>query len=270
MSGDGAEKLGEGRMASAEEKLTAVFRVSRHLHTSTLEASMFQKTIMGLGMFLFVFPALSGAQSAIDPTRIPQKTNRLNDFAPPGWTIEAQVSGDLNRDAIPDVALQLIEDKPATAEDTPERQRALVVALGDQSGGFTRAAVATALLQCATCGGAFYGGMEAPVEVTIKKGVLIVTQDHGSREVATLTYRFRYDPAAQKFALIGGDFESRDRLTGDAASESTNYLTGVRLVTRERKGKVTTTTTNVPKDQIDLEQFDSDQYEEDAVMRLGL
>ena len=60
----------------------------------------------------------------------------------------------------------------------------------------------------------------------IDKNVIVVEQDHGSREVSETTYRFRYDPASQHFILIGFDYAERDRVNGKNASESTNYLTG--------------------------------------------
>ena len=56
--------------------------------------------------------------------------------------------------------------------------------------------------------------MESQAEVKIEKGVIVVTQDHGSRDLTNTTYRFRYDSESQKFMLIGFDFSDADRLTG--------------------------------------------------------
>src|SRR6266536_2387104 len=78
----------------------------------------------------------------IDKSRIPVKADSTGKFVPPGWKIEEQVAGDLNGDTVPDYALKLVEDKPATDKEgiATERQRALVVVF--QTGGkLVRAAV---------------------------------------------------------------------------------------------------------------------------------
>jgi hypothetical protein len=59
----------------------------------------------------------------------------------------------------------------------------------------------------------------------------------GSREATDLTQRFRLDPRAGRFLLIGEDIETRDRAVGDSQSESTNYLTGVRVTKKYRVRK---------------------------------
>jgi hypothetical protein len=185
--------------------------------------------------------------------------------------MEEQVSGDLNNDSIPDHVLKLVEERPSTKDDLPdERQRALVIVLGNKEGKLFRAAVADRLLQCTTCGGAFYGVGEAPANIRIKKDVLIVDQDHGSREVVTQTYRFRYEPGTGRFALIGFDFTSYDRATGEEISESTNHLTGVRIVTRKKGKSNKTSQQSVPKEKVYIEQVDSEQYDAAAVERLHL
>lgn len=221
------------------------------------------------------FPVSSPAQEnavSIDKSRIPAEAKDVKEFVPSGWKIEEQVTGDLNGDAVPDYALKLIEDKAAkTADDVAnDRERALVIVLKNREGKLTRASVADKLLQCATCGGAFYGMLEAPANVQIKRGVLIVNQDHGSREVTELTYRFRYDAASGKFLLIGFDLLSRDRATGEDVSESTNYLTGVRVTKRGKGKKNTTSRTTVSKDKVDLEQVDNEKFESEAGERLKI
>ena len=104
-----------------------------------------------------------------------------------------------------------------------------MILLKNREGFYERAGVAKTLLQCTDCGGAFYGVAEAPADVSIAKGVLIVKQDGGSRYLVETTYRFRYDAAAKKFALIGYDVTDRDRATGETVSESANYLTGIKI-----------------------------------------
>jgi hypothetical protein len=211
-------------------------------------------------------------RAGIDKSKIPAEGKSVSDFVPPGWKLEEQVTGDLNGDIVPDYALKLVEDKPAkNSDDIPnERQRALVILFKDQNGQLSRAAVADRLLQCTSCGGAFYMAVEAPANVKIAKGVIIVEQDHGSREVTDTTYRFRYEPESKKFGLIGFDINSNDRLTAETVTESTNYLTGVRVVSRVKGNRVSPSRKIVSKEKIYIEDADSEQLEGKAVERLGI
>lgn len=187
------------------------------------------------GLLIFGNAALTFSQdSSVVPladSKLPRTAGAVEKFVPAGWTIEARISGDLNNDAVADTALELIE-KPAAdvdKDDPPSRSRVLLILFRNKDGAFEWVAAAKTLLQCTRCGGAFYGVMEAPSEVAIAKGVLIIKQDHGSREVSETTFRFRYNPAVKKFTLIGYDASDRDRVTGEATVESTNYATGVKI-----------------------------------------
>jgi hypothetical protein len=71
-------------------------------------------------------------------------------------------------------------------------------------------------------------------DITIEKGVLIISQLSGSRESTDLTQRFRYDPALKRFVLIGEDIVNSDRLTGESENLSSNYLTGVKIIKKTR------------------------------------
>ncbi|WP_123580469.1 hypothetical protein [Abditibacterium utsteinense] len=153
-------------------------------------------------------------------------------FAPRGWKIEKRISGDLNRDKIPDAALVLVQDlvaKDAEGNATA-RQRALVVALKEGKG-WHRVGFNNSLLLGTRDGGAFYGMMETPVDVSIKSGILRVTQDNGSREVTNTTHKFRLDKRTQRVYLIGFDMSENDRLTANTRSQSSNYLTGAKKIT---------------------------------------
>ena len=99
--------------------------------------------------------------------------------------------------------------------------------------------------------------------------VVIVEQDHGSRELSDLTYRFRYEPEMQRFALIGFDYRTVDRLTTDVMTESTNYLTGVRETFRGKGKRDLKSKRVVPKQKIYLEQVDNEKFEEEVSKRLG-
>jgi hypothetical protein len=191
--------------------------------------------IFTLCLFLTACAAFTSAQEEqavlFDDAALPRAANAVEKFLPSGWMVEAEVSGDLNNDSVPDTALTLIEKPAADADkdNPPSRERVLMILFKNRQGIFERAATEKKLLQCTGCGGAFYGVMEAPADVNIAKGVLIVKQDHGSRNVTETTYRFRYNPGAKKFALIGYDVNDRDRATGETTNESTNYLTGVKI-----------------------------------------
>ena len=188
-------------------------------------------------LFLFLFQA----KSPIDEAKLPQTAATVREFVPAGWTVEAEVGGDLNRDSISDFAVVLVEQMPADAdkENPPERQRALLILLKTTDGKFSRAGLATKLLLCTRCGGAFYGIVETPVTIGITNGVLIVKQEFGSRELTQETYRFRYEEESGRFLWIGADLRGYDRMTGEAQTESTNFLTGVKLTTASRANEKT-------------------------------
>ena len=208
----------------------------------------------------------------IDVSRVPAHAKDAASFAPAGWKIEEQVTGDLNGDSLPDYVLKLVEDKPPKdADDMPtERGRALVIALAEKDGTLKRAGVADKLLQCTRCGGAFYGVVETPTNVTIEKGVIVVEQDHGSRNLTNTTYRFRFDPATQRFMLIGFDLADADRLTASVVSESSNYLTNSRVVTRSKGDRDVKTKYGLSKKKFYLEDVSSEEFETAAYKRLGL
>ena len=222
-----------------------------------------------VGLLILCFVSLASwcfaqdERTTIKKSLIPAVGSDTRDFIPAGWKLEEQLSADLDGDGTSDYVLKLIENKQAKSSDEMnDRARALIVLLQGADGKLSRAAVADKLLQCTGCGGAFYGVIDAPANVKIDKNVIVVEQDHGSREVSETTYRFRYDPASQHFILIGFDYAERDRANGKNASESTNYLTGV----RKMNGKASI----IPKSKIFMDDVDYEKFEEDAVNRLGL
>ena len=228
--------------------------------------------VTSLLIVLSAFALAQDGTGKIDKSRVPAHADTPQKFAPSGWKIEEQVTGDLNGDGTPDYALKLVEAKQEKdAEGDPtERGRALVIALAAKDGGLTRAGIADNLLQCTRCGGAFYGVVETPVEVTIEKGVIVVQQDHGSREVTNTTYRFRYEPSSGKFVLIGFDLSNADRATAQVTSESINYLTGAREEMRSKGEKDVKTRSVIPKRRIYLDDISADEMESAAYKRLKL
>ena len=224
-----------------------------------------------------IFPAVpsfaqdqEATRTEIDASSIPDSGESVKDFVPAGWKIEEDVKGDLNQDGMIDHALKLIEINDAPKEDEMvDLGRALVIVFGGK-GGLAKAAVAGKILQCSACGGAFYGVMPAPANVSIAKGILTVSNDHGSRWVTEVTYKFRYDEQAGMFILIGFDYVSRDRAEGSVTTESTTYLTGKRITTTGKGKKTTTKNSTVAKDRHAIESVDTEEWESQATTRLGL
>lgn len=210
-------------------------------------------------------------KATIDRSQVPAKGVMPEAFVPGGWKIEEQVRGDLNGDGESDIALKLIQDKQAANKDEMNsRDRALLIIFSEGEDNFRLAAINDTLLQCTSCGGAFYGFVDAPANVSIKKGILIVQQDHGSRDVTDTTYRFRYDEQPSMFILIGFDYATRDRATGSVWTESTNFLTGKRVTYIGKGKKSSRKTTTVAKKRMSLEEVDGEKMDEEATLRLGL
>lgn len=229
------------------------------------------KTILSLTVLLLLWLPARGAvqdqkiSSAGTPLPLTAKTQR--ELVPPGWIIEEEILGDLNGDNRTDVVLKLLQPKPSAGEHTvAERRRALLILLRQDNGQLRRAAFVDKLLQCPSCGGALYGVTEAPSEVTIVKGNLTVKQERGSRNVVEQTFRFRYESRTNKFWLIGFDRADRDRATGALVEQSTNFLTGQKIVTKsqfdERLQKFLTkssTLSTVSRERVAIEQVDHEK-----------
>jgi hypothetical protein len=233
---------------------------------------MLMKNLFPLVVLALVLSVGTFAQDqVIDVSEIPISADNPSLFAPPGWKVEKIARGDLNGDRTLDQAITLIEDRPFKPDDAPkpDRNRVLVVVFSDGKK-FDRVAVADKLLQCTSCGGSFYGVMDAPVSVTIVRGVLVVRQDHGSREVSESTFRFRHDKATGRMVLIGYDYNYYDRATGETAKESTNYVTGSRVTSTGKGKRQSTKRTTVKVEPVYLDSIVGDDIEYAAAERLGL
>lgn len=235
------------------------------------------RVLFGLPAVLMVLacPIFGLAQDEakrIDASQLPAQAKNAASFVPAGWKIEEQLTGDLNGDSRPDYVLKLIEDKREKDDEgiPTERGRALVIALVNADGSLKRAGVADKLLQCTRCGGAFYGMVETPAGVTIEKGTVVVEQDHGSRNLTNTTYRFRFEPATERFRLIGFDLADADRLTAQVMSESNNYLTNSRVTTRSKGNRDIKTKSGLSKHKFYLEDVSNEEFETAAYKRLGL
>jgi hypothetical protein len=84
---------------------------------------------------------------------------------------------------------------------------------------------------CRRCGGAFWGTIPAAVNISLAKGVFVVAQEAGAREVQRWTHRYRIERG--RVRLIGLDFTEVDRGSAGSYTTSTNYLTGKTITTIE-------------------------------------
>jgi len=231
-----------------------------------------RQTIFSLTLALLLLAPIAASPQQrkllLTPSSIPLTAKTPRQFVPPGWTVEEQIVGDLNRDSLPDIVLKLVQSKVSGSENgTDDRQRALVILFRAKNDQLRRAAIADRLLQCLSCGGALYGMKDAPAHVTIAKGILIVKQERGSRNVVDQTFRFRHDKKIGKFLLIELDLADRDRAGGELVEQHTNFLTGQKTVTKSRFDEglqkfvvKSSTRTKVNKSRIPIEQVDHEKY----------
>ncbi len=226
--------------------------------------------MLQLILFLFLLTAApQDTRRVLDPKLVPMSGAMTKAFVPKDWKAQDEQTGDLNGDGLPDAVLQLIEAKPEqnTKGEFQERSRALLILFKMPDGQFSRAAVATKLLQCGGCGGMLGGTGETPgADVKIEKGVLIVSQLSGARDAMDHLQRFRYDAPTQKFLLIGEDLKGYDRATGASETVSTNFLTGKQVIERrkmnaktEKEILVSKQTKVVAKSRKTIEQVDFEQ-----------
>lgn len=225
-----------------------------------------------ISIFLLIL-GLSAAASAqdtnpLDVSKLPASAAAPQAFAQPGWKVEEVVKGDLNGDGKADAAIKLAQIEK-DREGGIGGDRALVIVF-DEAGRWKRAAVGNKILQCVDCGGAFYGAMPAPAGITIDRGILVIENEHGSRNVSKSTFRFRYEAASGRFALIGYDFTDTDRLTGAHSEESTNYSTNRRIATIAKGKRSSTKRSVITPTKIYIEDADGSEIEGKALERLGL
>ena len=75
------------------------------------------------------------------------------------------------------------------------------------------------------------GVVGAPIELSTSRNTLVINQSAGSREVTDWTHSYRIEKGGVR--LIGLDRSVLDRATGGFVKESTNYVTGAKIVTVE-------------------------------------
>ncbi|HSI41908.1 MAG TPA: hypothetical protein VLA00_15300 [Xanthobacteraceae bacterium] len=157
-------------------------------------------------------------------------------FAPPGWALEAQASGDLNRDGSDDLVMVFRERNPRNILDNQgfgpspfdTNPRILAVAFAGGAGQPFRLALENHTLitrhETPTLDDAF----DKDDGPTVRRGAFTVTlglfANAGGWDMARITFTFRYRDA--RFELIGYDRSTVTRNTGATRDVSVNLLTG--------------------------------------------
>lgn len=184
----------------------------------------------------------------------PAAAKRESSFVLSGYRVEHRLSVQLDADGRPDRALVLRRKKKLGAGISDRR---LVVLRSDRSGGYSAAGEGRRILLCSSCGGAFFGTLDAPVRLSSKDTTLIVKQSFGSRTVTEQTFRLALRQAGAQ--LIGYDELERDRATGAWTSRSTNLLTRVRITEQYRPGRrIVRKTSSLDVEPIMLSRVDRD------------
>lgn len=166
----------------------------------------------------------------LNPSALPPQGVKAEDFAPRGWKVAARATGDLNGDGRVDQVIQLVpHDYDYSGITAAPESQALLILFSSDDGRLQRAASTTKLLVSLVPQYIF--------QLSIKNGVLIVNQNYGMTDVTDITHRFRYDAKTGRFLLIGKDTFNYHRPQGPrwpGIRISENYLTGVRITTKDR------------------------------------
>ena len=172
----------------------------------------------------FNYPALSS------------KETKIENFIPKNWTLLKLAKGDLNKDSLPDFAM-VIQFKDTVSlvnseknseneeyRDTVYAQpRMLLIGFFDKlSGQYNLVEKSTSFIMNHDD-----PNMEEPFDdLTIKKNVLSIRfnifMNMGSWYMSTNSYKFRFQENA--FKLIGADYNSTHRSSGEIENRSYNFL----------------------------------------------
>jgi len=167
---------------------------------------------------------------------LPRQAASADGFVPRGWILEAQASGDLNRDGVGDLAIVLRQNDPKNVIENPglgenpfdTNPRILAVAFRDgPSGNYVLNVENHTLIPRrdnpvqADPFGEDHGG------IAIRRGGLEITlhlfMSAGGWGMFTATHKVQYRNG--RFELIGYDRSEVHRATGKTKDVSVNYLT---------------------------------------------
>jgi hypothetical protein len=165
---------------------------------------------------------------------LPKQASSAAGFVPRGWVLEAQASGDLNRDAIPDLALVLRQNDPKNIVQNPglgenpfdTNPRILAVAFRNgPAGDFFLQLENRTLIPRRTD-----PVMADPFEdgLAVDRGNLRVNLNlwlsAGGWDMSGMSHTLQYRNG--RFELIGYDRSTTNRRSLDTTDVSVNYLTG--------------------------------------------
>jgi hypothetical protein len=209
-----------------------------------------EMTIMRIAVAVLAFVIASPLRSQdglqIPPVEIPKLPStgaNAQAFAPKGWIVEQQATGDLNGDGLPDLVFVLHDTDPRNVIENhfmgpPEldtNPRILGVAFAVPSGGYTLAAQNSTLITRWTV-----PNMEDYFEeggIDIKRGAFQVSLHYfanaGGWDMGGKTFTFRWQHG--RFELIGFENDNFKRNTGESSKTSLNYSTGTGIITADGK-----------------------------------
>ena len=197
-------------------------------------ARAFAAVAVGASLVLAISTIASMMTSSLIPgaNAVAKRASRPEQLLPSPFIAEKTVRVDLDLDGDLDavvVGVDGVVPAPETmGEVDGEGERVLMFATRDASG-FRQVGLGRNAILCRRCGGAFWGVIPAPVEISVTKNVVVVTQEAGSRELTNWTHRYRLQNGVVR--LIGTDRVTADRLNGSVVSVSTNLLTGLTVTT---------------------------------------
>ena len=204
-------------------------------------------------LFLVLIFEVSPGQSFHYPS-IKPKGNSVHDFVPKGWIILKYAKGDLNSDKYNDIALvlqhrdsvSLIKDEDGSSDTVITQPRILVIAF------FNNATKQYDLIEQSNSFILYYDNpsMDDPFQnISIANQILQIDfsifYNMGSWETSNNSYKFRLRD--NKFKLIGADYNSTMRNTGETEDRSYNFLS--------KKVKVTTGNIENDKQKTRWKQF---------------
>jgi hypothetical protein len=182
---------------------------------------------------------------------LPKQADAAGGFVPSGWILEAQASGDLNRDGNADLVLVIRQNNPANVIEDFEglgekpfdtNPRILAIAFWDKPSGHYNLQLENHTLIPRRTEPAAEDPFNKESGIAIVRGGFQVRlswfMTAGGWETFNAAYTFRYD--AGRFELIGYDRDTVHRGSGETRAVSINYLTG----------KVKTTTGHMSRDAV--------------------
>jgi len=155
----------------------------------------------------------------------------------PGWEIDERAEGDLNGDTLADLEVTLRrpdDDSSSKGADGQADRKAWLAVFFRTPDGKLRLQTKAARAVCIGCGGV-KSDWSAVIGVPYvdAKGILALEYEGGSHEVWNMRFKWRYDKARDRFALVGETVQIRDTLSedgrverGSLSYEDINYLSG--------------------------------------------